>query len=248
MKRVFKKTNKCGFTLVETLLATFILVVISTMLINGFIATMGYSYQTSVYAKSGAKNYEACMDKVAKWNTYKNTGSAGREHEGEAIYQQNVADGYKDPVDNVNHHVLRFKSIPATGTMEPLYVGIVSETTLKNAVPTTLSFQSAAYAPKDGTAEHGGAGSDQLADNRKAIVYYPEYWQGNHGTGYGKVIVRADYSKTPAVYDWVISPSGGTDAEEDLSGLSGDEIIADVGGEHKNYESFNKNSSSSNKG
>ena len=39
MKRVVKQLNKKGFTLVETLLATFILVVISTMLVNGFIAT-----------------------------------------------------------------------------------------------------------------------------------------------------------------------------------------------------------------
>ena len=59
MKRLIKQINRKGFTLVETLLATFILVVVSTMLINGFIATMGYSYQTSVYSKSGANNYTA---------------------------------------------------------------------------------------------------------------------------------------------------------------------------------------------
>ena len=59
MRRVVKQSNKKGFTLVETLLATFILVVVSTMLVNGFIATMGYSYQTSVYSKSGANNYAA---------------------------------------------------------------------------------------------------------------------------------------------------------------------------------------------
>ena len=43
MKRVIKTAGRKGFTLVETLLATFILVVISTMLVNGFIATMGFS-------------------------------------------------------------------------------------------------------------------------------------------------------------------------------------------------------------
>jgi type II secretory pathway pseudopilin PulG len=245
MKRL-NKSNKFGFTLVETLLATFILVVISTMLINGFIATMGYSYQTSVYVKSGSKNYEACMDKVAEWNTYKNTGATGREHEGELVYDKNVAEGYKDPVENVNHHILRFKSLPAGGTMEDLYVGIVSETTLKNTVPTTLAFKSAAYAPKDGTAEFGGTGSDQLADNRKAIVYYPEYWQGKNGVGYGKVIVRGDYTQTPVYYDWVVSDSGGVTGE-DLSDLDESKIIGEVGSSHKNYEKFNNSNSSSQK-
>ena len=63
MKRVIKTAGRKGFTLVETLLATFILVVISTMLVNGFIATMGFSYQTSVYSKSGANNYGLAMEK-----------------------------------------------------------------------------------------------------------------------------------------------------------------------------------------
>ena len=81
MKRVVKQISRKGFTLVETLLATFILVVISTMLINGFIATMGYSYQTSVYSKSGAANYAACMDKVAEWNSMKDRGTSGRQFE-----------------------------------------------------------------------------------------------------------------------------------------------------------------------
>jgi Tfp pilus assembly protein PilV len=75
-----------GFTLVETLLATFILVVISTMLVNGFIATMGYSYQTSIYSKSGSNNYGICMNNLYKWNTYKNCGTDGREEKAKNDY------------------------------------------------------------------------------------------------------------------------------------------------------------------
>ena len=56
MKRRIKRLNHKGFTLVETLLSAVILVIISTMLFNGFIATMGFSYQTSVYVKSGANS------------------------------------------------------------------------------------------------------------------------------------------------------------------------------------------------
>ena len=79
MKRVIKTAGRKGFTLVETLLATFILVVISTMLVNGFIATMGFSYQTSVYSKSGANNYGLAMDKISKWNATPNCGAGDRK-------------------------------------------------------------------------------------------------------------------------------------------------------------------------
>ena len=89
MKRIIKKSNRKGFTLVETLLATFILVVVSTMLVNGFISTMGFSYQTSVYSKSGSNNYAACMNKVAQWNTLTDCGDGGREEKGKDYYTAN---------------------------------------------------------------------------------------------------------------------------------------------------------------
>ena len=79
MKKFAKTNSRKGFTLVETLLAVFILIVVSTMLINGFITTMAYSYQTSVYTKSGANNYKACMNTLSKWNHYENLGDDGRE-------------------------------------------------------------------------------------------------------------------------------------------------------------------------
>lgn len=227
MKRIIKKSNRKGFTLVETLLATFILVVVSTMLVNGFIATMGFSYQTSVYSKSGSNNYAACMDKVAQWNTLADCGDGGREEKGKAYYVAN----------SNNHNVLTFKRVPSGARLEKLYVGIESKTDLSGTVPDTLPFGNASYAPKDGTAEHGGTGSDQLADNRKAIVYYPEYWKGKNTSSYKKIIVMGDYSQNPVQYYWVVSPSGGQNETEDLSGLGADDIIGNVDTDsHKNYE------------
>lgn len=226
MKRIIKIKNRKGFTLVETLLATFILVVVSTMLVNGFIATMGFSYQTSVYSKSGSNNYAACMDKVASWNTLTDCGDGGREEKGKAYYTAN----------GNSHKKLSFKNTPSGTKLEQLYVGIEAKTDLSSTVPTTLPFGNAAYAPKDGTAAHGGAGSDQLADNRKAIVYYPEYWKGKNSSSFKKIIVMGDYSQTPVQYYWVVSPSGGTNDKEDLSGLSGDDIIGKLGDTHKAYE------------
>ena len=56
MKRFSKLKNKKGFTLLETLLATCILVIVSSMLMQGFITAMGYSYNSSVYSRSASYN------------------------------------------------------------------------------------------------------------------------------------------------------------------------------------------------
>ena len=86
MKRFIKKSNRKGFTLVETFFATFILVVISTMLVNGFVATMGYSYQTSVYSKSGAYNYAVWLwIKSLSGMLADNCGAGGREEQGRSL-------------------------------------------------------------------------------------------------------------------------------------------------------------------
>lgn len=222
MKRVVKQTNRKGFTLVETLLATFILVVISTMLINGFIATMGYSYQTSVYSKSGANNYAACMDRVAKQNSMSNRGTSGR--------QQKLGTG-------VTTKNLTFVC-PASYNLEPLYVEVVSEYTLDNTVPGTLPFQDAAYAPKDGN--HYGS-TDELVDNRKAIIYYPEYWRASADSSKYKIAIRVDYTHLDSSgnprYEWVVLPQYEVAEDYDLSGLGTNDVIGQVGGAHRSFGS-----------
>lgn len=65
MKRQFKSKKSKGFTLLETILSVAIMVIISTMLLNGFAATMGYSYHTSVYAQSAASNYSSSMNTLS---------------------------------------------------------------------------------------------------------------------------------------------------------------------------------------
>ena len=176
MKRVLKQTNKKGFTLVETLLATFILVVVSTMLTNGFIATMGYSYQTSIYNKSGANNYAACMNKIADWNTLADRGTSGRQKALEGVSASSLK-------------TLTFDCPAGTEGIKTLYVGVESQYQLTNTIPSTLPFQSAAYAPRDGVT-YGS--EDQLADNRKAIYYYPEYFRGADSTSKYKIGIRID--------------------------------------------------------
>ncbi|MCQ2473111.1 MAG: prepilin-type N-terminal cleavage/methylation domain-containing protein [Saccharofermentans sp.] len=221
MKRLIKKTNRKGFTLVETLLATFILVIISTMLINGFIATMGYSFQTSVYSKSGANNYAACMEKVATWNTLEDRGTTGRQKALE------TATGVKQ---------MTFVCPPGT-SMKTLYVGVESQYTLDNTVPATLPFQSAAFAPRDGK-NYGS--SDQMADNRKAVYYYPEYWRGSASTSKYKIGVRIDEDHKDTNgnprYEWVVLPTYEVAEDYDLSGLSGNDVIGSLTDSHKSFK------------
>ena len=189
MKRLIKQINRKGFTLVETLLATFILVVVSTMLINGFIATMGYSYQTSVYSKSGSNNYTACMATLATWSDTPNTGTGGREEQGKGYCSGNRS----------NATVLTFEEGSITASFEDVFVHIEAETDLDSTVPTSLPFGQDTFAPS----------ADDLADNRKTFVYYPEYWQkdGNNAT-LGKVVVM--YNADTGKYYWVIDEAGGS--------------------------------------
>ena len=72
MKRLFKIKIKTGFTLLETLLSVAIMVIISSMLLNGFAATMGYSYHTSVYTKAAATNYSGCMNTLSDLHSKSN--------------------------------------------------------------------------------------------------------------------------------------------------------------------------------
>ena len=68
MRRFTKINSKKGFTLLEVLLATCILVIVSSMLMQGFITTMGFSYNSSVYARSAAWNSKLCVAQLGTWS------------------------------------------------------------------------------------------------------------------------------------------------------------------------------------
>ena len=58
------KKNKKAFSLLEVLLAVAILLIASTMVMQGFMSTLSYSANTAIYAKSGATNTAANYDKI----------------------------------------------------------------------------------------------------------------------------------------------------------------------------------------
>ena len=58
MKRICNR-SKIGFTLLEVLLATAILVIGSTMIMKGFISVMVFARNNRNYAKSAARNSQS---------------------------------------------------------------------------------------------------------------------------------------------------------------------------------------------
>lgn len=73
-----KKRSKKGFSLLEVMLAVAILAIASTMIMNGFIATMSQSTNTSIYSRVGNSNQEKTISKLS---TQSNLSVEGRYSE-----------------------------------------------------------------------------------------------------------------------------------------------------------------------
>lgn len=182
MKKINKLSGAKGFTLVETMLAVFILVTVSTMLINGFVTTMAYSYQTSIYSKSSANNYKACMNSVSRWSHMGNQGTNGREAAA-------IDKGYYG--SNVQKNLV---FVTGGNVIDSLYVAEVARTDLSLTVPGTVSYGSTDFTPNNAS----------YADNHKAIVYYPEYcMNGSDEDTKGKIVVK--YDADTQTYSWVVN-------------------------------------------
>lgn len=181
MKRFVKQNSRKGFTLVETILATFILFVVSTMLVNGFIAAIGYSYQTSIYNKSGSDNYAVCMDDIADWSK-----KTIEEREVSAVDDYTTGDKTTITFQSQGVH---------SKTLETVNVIYQKHDDLGGTVPDDLAFQDGRFAPTDA--------ADQRADNRKSFFYYPEYCVDKNGENKGKIVVM--YVSSEKKYYWVVN-------------------------------------------
>lgn len=70
MKKISKKFSKRGFTLLEVMLATVIMTIVSTMIMKGFLSTMNYAHNNNVYSKMGAQNYQNALGQVTNMVGY----------------------------------------------------------------------------------------------------------------------------------------------------------------------------------
>ena len=57
--------SKAGFTLLEVILSIAIMLIMTTMMMNGFAATMTYSYHTSIYSNTAGSNYSTAIKAIA---------------------------------------------------------------------------------------------------------------------------------------------------------------------------------------
>lgn len=118
MRRVSKGPfMKRGFTLLEVVLAIAIMLVLTTMMMNGFAATMSYSYHTSVYARTAASNYATA---VSNLGVYSKLDKAAYEVMGAGygsfdtydmgsirMYGKNPSGGATVPVEDFNIQLFR---------------------------------------------------------------------------------------------------------------------------------------------
>lgn len=182
MKRFIKQNSCKGFTLVETILATFILFVVSTMLVNGFIAAIGYSYQTSIYNKSSGDNYAVCMQDIGTWS--KKTKS-----------EREIA-GFDYAA--AKKSTLSFDTSGAYGgkTLETVNVVYEKHDSIRtNVIPDGVAFTDGRFAPTSNV--------DQRADNRKSFCYYPEHCVDKDGNNKGNIIVM--YVASEKKYYWTVN-------------------------------------------
>ena len=159
MKRFSKLKNKKGFTLLETLLATCILVIVSSMLMEGFITAMGYSYNSSVYARSAAFNSKLCVDKLAEYSMYA---------DGVASYSGGTVTPENNPyakvgIDANSKANAEFRQIVFTHDLGVIKVAIHEEKNVKTGDSNLSNF----------TAEAIRNNPNAVADNRMIFFYYP---------------------------------------------------------------------------
>ena len=223
MKKFSKYKTKKGFTLLEVLLATAILVIISSMLMEGFISAMGFSYNSSVYSRSASYNGDLCRTQLAKWSTYSRHISSYDTSHGKYV---DLEAAYKD----VGEYVLSKGSYssnptPLTGTLYfPQY----------GALKTLGRINVAVYEKKDVGITAATLGSfhtetidnseNRRADNRTVLFYYPAN-NGTYGaTGFGNThLYKINGSKVWCYETYKTKADGSYDLDE-----NGNKIVSKI--------------------
>ena len=169
MKRFSKLKTKKGFTLLETLLATCILVIIGSMLMEGFITAMGYSYNSSVYSRSAAYNSKLCVDQLNKWSMYADgiqKYSGGSKQALDARYYD-VGKEAQSQTNGFQANKLRQITFSTLGTVR---IATYEKTTVATGAANLGSFSKETIKDND----------NAVADNRAIFFYYPT----KNGTNY----------------------------------------------------------------
>ena len=165
MRRFTKMNSKKGFTLLEVLLATAILVIVSSMLMQGFITTMGFSYNSSVYARSASWNSKLCVTQLAEWSKKAdrqvyNSSTNAWEDATEGAYEAIAA--YSS-----NAKTITFTQASAGSKLGDVKVIVHSEKDVK--APNAINLDANRFSAESINQ------ADKYADNRYILFYYPGY-------------------------------------------------------------------------
>ena len=202
MKRFTKIKSKKGFTLLETLLATAILVIIGSMLMEGFITAMGFSYNSSVYSRSAAYNSQLCITQLAKWSQYAdNIASYDTSTSTNVTLDAAYKDVGKYGWDQTNHYTalktISFEGGVSGGNLGKIRVAVYEQKDVNTGSNNLNSF----------SGESIKGNTNVYADNRTILFYYPEV-NGNWGdTYFGNTHV---YVKADGTYVWGYEDSSAT--------------------------------------
>lgn len=222
MKKFSKYKTKKGFTLLEVLLATAILVIISSMLMEGFISAMGFSYNSSVYSRSASYNGDLCRTQLAKWSTYSRHISSYDTSHGKYV---DLDAAYKDVGEYVLSKGSYSGTTPVTGTLNFPQYGALKKLGKINV---------AVYEKKDVGISAATLGSfhtetidnseNRRADNRTILFYYPanngDYSNSNFGNTH---LYKINGSKVWCYETYKTKAGGGYDLD-----ANGDKIVIKI--------------------
>ena len=171
MKRFSKLKNKKGFTLLETLLATCILVIVSSMLMQGFITAMGYSYNSSVYSRSASYNSQLCVTQLAEWSkradgvaSINNDGSINAENR---PYYEVGKVGYNQTGSFSNLKTIKF------GTLGSVRVAVYEQKDVNDDDGIAPDMIQGSSSIGGFSAETIVSNPNAVANNRTILFYYP---------------------------------------------------------------------------
>jgi len=167
--KVKTSVAKVGFTLLEVILSVAIMLVLTTMMMNGFAATMSYSYHTSVFASTAGSNYADAITNVA-------TNSAS----GRGAYTT-MGPGYGSITDNDCKKIHFSQAIAGTGQQD-INVQMYRE----NGGASDAN----SHAYRSEAEDYGEAADGTYANNRTAFYYYPKYIKnGSRENTRGKISI-----------------------------------------------------------
>lgn len=185
LKIVKVKKTKRGFTLLETLLSVALLVIVSTMMMNGFMSSINFSHNTSVFAKSSGNNYKnamselgyyavkAAVDKKTAYSTLDGQGASG---------------------------TMTFTGTGVAGTN--LILNSDGELKVKVFAKTNNDTNLHQNLGLSDYAENYGGGDDSFSDNRYSFTYIPSTNKDGDDHHTGEIRIFRKNGTSPVEYYW----------------------------------------------